>query len=737
MKAILSTLVLALAFALTGLPSFSQTLPFSDEIRAKPANTTFLITGPDGIRSISTLVLTADDMAALNTLYPVLESVGLRNIAVAQINEPRLAQDMALGRQAFMIPRSNIDVPLLAFLREANAGYRAFEFVAGMVTPTAQLTRGGQALTQGAVTVTAEGPHTGILLVNGDISVPLQTVYYGPGPSQEQIRAILAAAKLQHARIEILTSANAQQVSAPQSAILTASSDFQNPAVDGFLTIAPNMTAYVLQERNALEEVPLLERPAAPVVVAEQPTPAPVRVPVPAPAPPKPEVAAITDRDFGGTPGAQTITVTNLRGQSATFDPAVSAVLAAQPGYVAYLPMPTFCISPVYIMDVTHPSLARVILEAEERGLNYVSELQRSTYNYGCNGNWDDDRQGKVYITHGGEIIAEAAFDLKNGSLLNGTEDTLTWTSRAIDANVPPADTPLPGHVAFWHENFKLSIRDPEVSGALENLGTAEAAHFMGVNAPASWPEKQVAMEKAIAEGYPISAYTVAQEMLLAARVRASDTNQRELRFTPEDEDKIRLLVAKAVHARYVRARDLVSWMRELRIDVDTPIELLKTTGPSLTVAMMNSGPIADVAPRSAQVQSALQTEMLRERCSLISVLTDKYAQRTGAPATAFPPTGLTPSRFGCTSRIAGGSITLGIDRVVDLSCEGGQGTYLCEFHFHLSCNMDLGSFSSGAGFGTENLVCGAFTLPRNPATAVLKRDGGGWDMEDFVPARR
>lgn len=316
----------------------------------------------------------------------------------------------------------------------------------------------------------------------------------------------------------------------------------------------------------------------------------------------------------------------------------------------------------------------------------------------------------------------------------------MTWLSQKIDPVVQAAGPSLPAYVDFWHETYNatgndrsaMPLPDREVLASLKASDTAEAAHFLGVNAPPRWPEKQPALDKAICAGYPLTAFDVASGMLLDLRLERAKSIEKD------GLDKLRVLTAQAKVARDVRTHELMKLISSYgaNVDFDTPIAIVEDEGLCLTVAMMNEGPTVDAPPRAGLAAGLLHDELLSNRCNIVTLLTDKYAQRSGGQSAPMPGTRFTPSRFGCTAQWLGSSLTLGIAEISDLTCEGGDGRYLCNFDLSLYCRADFGDFGSGSRIGTDDMICGIFTAAPTPGTALFIREGDGWLVEDFVPAR-
>lgn len=65
-------------------------------------------------------------------------------------------------------------MPLLRFLR-------AYALVADVYVQSRRMTRGGQALTDGDVTIAVAGAQKPALLVNGDLSMAIRVLFHGAG----------------------------------------------------------------------------------------------------------------------------------------------------------------------------------------------------------------------------------------------------------------------------------------------------------------------------------------------------------------------------------------------------------------------------------------------------------------------------------------------------------------------------------------------------------------------------
>lgn len=294
------------------------------------------------------------------------------------------------------------------------------------------------------------------------------------------------------------------------------------------------------------------------------------------------------------------------------------------------------------------------------------------------------------------------------------------------------ADTArLPDYVASWHDTFDMSLSNRAVRASLVASDTIEAAHFFGLHAPALDPGKQRALQKALCGGYPLTAVEIAN-----IRMKTFRTERRQT-LTQAEQDEMRLLTAQAMAARDVRSRDLLRRLQTYKaaIDVETPLAVIRNLGRCITVDEMNSGPTADVPPHPNLGATLLHEELLQGRCNLVSLLLDKYARRSRGQAQLAPGTSFTPGRFGCTASWLGARFTLGIARVTDFTCDGGNGRYVCSFDMTLYCRADFGDFSSGTALGTDDLMCVPFQ-GSFPGTAVFVRDGSAWRVEEFVPAR-
>ncbi|MGR3512423.1 MAG: hypothetical protein ACU0GG_06625 [Paracoccaceae bacterium] len=686
----------------------------------------------DPVSQVITSALAPQDQTAIRQNFAL---AGVSVGSFTPLNVTTLSTDLARPGTAFVANSSDFANPLLSSLFVPGNRFFVFLEDAG-ITKTALSRPDGTRLTTDGVPRVIDGSNKLLLITAGQPENGIGTLLYPQGTTTAQLQQLLQQYRLSARELRVLDNMSVGLLSSPDTALLNGDAMFAVPSNDFVLNYAPGMKIYTVENKARLEEV----TPDS-LKVAPPPTPAPKvaeNAPKPAPQPKaprsvfaedlqnepaevaeapsvKPEVAPFPESAVSARTVIQT---TDVRGKSTSFDTDSSLVTWGAPGLLVYLPKPMTCSAPTYLYDVNHPILVKRILEAPEPW-EYV---RRARYNYfsgGCRGSWRSDHKGKVLFSYKGRQIGEAVFAFDERS------DRLTWVRQQIDPTVAGADPTLPGYVSFWHQNFALSIRDPQVLSSLEASDTAEAAHYLGVEAPARWKEKQPALEKAICMGYPRTAYEAAAALW---------NNGKLISSTKAGKDEARLFVAKSVVAGDVRSRVLVSRLHQLNVDVDTPIEIVKEQGPCITVAMMNGGPTADVPPRAAPAARLLQNELLSDRCNVISLLTDKYARRSGGQSAPLPGTRFTPGRSGCTAQWLGSRLTLGIDRITNLSCDGGNGRYVCSFDIFLSCRADFGDFSSGNRLGTDDLICNNFTATSTPGTAVFTRDGGGWRVDDFVP---